>query len=133
MELSATELRIGNHVYNNYEKFITIRGLILNECFSDISGYSYEEIEPIPLSEEWLLRFGFENFSDWQIALDDPSRFLVIMHVTHSGDEFYPVLEQCGEVSSERKQIFHLNRIQYVHQLQNLYFALTGTELTIKP
>ena len=122
--MKATELRIGNHVYNNYEKFITIRGLISNECFSDISGYSYEEIEPIPLTEEWLLKFGWiwnnECNSYEKYPNGDARMNLSYRSINNSYTMFNYVLKA---IIAER--------IWYVHQLQNLYFALTSQELTI--
>jgi len=102
-----------------------------------VGGQGWIQIEglfPVPLTPEWLERMGFEKKEDWQIMLDnDPSRHLVIMHVTHSGDEFYPVLEGAGEMSHDVSQVFSMNKIQYVNQLQNLYWILTSQELTIKP
>ena len=68
---------------------------------------------PISLSEEWMLKFGFNieecfyfNNGVWLELLED--------------FEF-------------RIEGFDLdNKIKYVHQLQNLYFSLTGEELVLK-
>lgn len=44
---------------------------------------------------------------------------------------YYPQLMYDGDLSET--QVLPLNFIKYVHQLQNLYFALTNEELTLKP
>ena len=84
--------------------------------------YIYEH-KPIPLTEEWLTRFGFEL----------PAHSWI-------GDKFH--LSEYGKGSKHpnggvwvvamNNNNAIISEIQYVHQLQNLYFALTGEELTIK-
>ncbi len=71
--------------------------------------------QPITLTEEWLLKFGFEKRS---IIQENDSYYLngEIVWVTKKGFRYFQ----------------NRNIIQHVHQLQNLYFALTGEELTIK-
>jgi hypothetical protein len=73
-----------------------------------------EDVKPIPLTEEWLLKFGFE-YSD----LNGDSGLWKI-----------PPFQIYGKYN----QFLYDYRldVNYVHQLQNLYFALTGEELTIK-
>jgi len=67
------------------------------------------EVYPIPLNSEWLIQFGFKPFSkDW-------SKKGIIIHTRKRGY----VLRTSVPI------------IQHVHQLQNLFFALTGQELTI--
>ena len=44
----------------------------------------------------------------------------------------YPCLIKDAEMSFENAQLIGLNEIKSLHQLQNLYFALTGEELNIK-
>jgi hypothetical protein len=77
------------------------------------------KIEPIPLTEEWLVEyFGFK----------------------YTGGDGYK--SPCGELfyfSTRNGFIPDCYRgykgfkgVKYVHQLQNLYFALTGEELLLK-
>jgi hypothetical protein len=70
--------------------------------------------KPIPLTEEWLFKLGFINdrvlefyrndFTDSTIIID--YNFICLLGYSHV-------------------------KLKYVHQLQNLYFALTGSELTV--
>jgi hypothetical protein len=70
-----------------------------------------EDVKPIPLTEEWLEKFGFE-YSD----LNGDSGLWKI-----------PPFQIYGKYN----QFIYDYRldVNYVHQLQNLYFALTGQEL----
>lgn len=81
-----------------------------------------EYIKPIPLTEEWLLKFGFfvstrKNcyYKNW-----GTNGVELIVHDYHykGGFEY--------ELGSNKYKV-----VEYIHQLQNLYFALTGEELTI--
>src|SRR5690606_23175982 len=75
----------------------------------------YDGFVAIPLTEDWLLRFGFE-LSGRSLKIKNFGRFIF----TELGCSFYPA----GYLKTGLKV-----DMQYVHQLQNLYFALTGKEL----
>ena len=126
--MKANELRVGNHIQNGIVVEIKhtvsrIKYLYLGKeeryCFND-----YADLIPIPLTEEWLVKSGFEKVDD--------SFFLKGFEVwqTDCGNEkgneyvgfFYPLRDR-GMMDLE---------IKFIHQLQNLYFALTGEELKIK-
>lgn len=140
--MKASELRIGNLVYLKLEiageSFIcaypvasincdaTLRLTSDNIEHENYSGgtigcYAIKRIQPIPLTEEWLVKFGFVKKSHSECFL-------------YEGDSF--TLEEIGvgvfEYNLMDNDFSKLSPIIYVHQLQNLYFALTGTELTLK-
>lgn len=82
------------------------------KCFE--SKVKDEFLEPIPLTEEWLLKFGFKiRDGEWWI---DNEIFGVTFDENHE-----PLHIWDGSFTD--------SPCKYVHQLQNLYFALTGTEL----
>ena len=130
MGIRKNELRIGNWVRWNYEE--SSEGNVYPVEY----GYELDDIKnnpnivkPIPLSEEWLLKFGFESVNSF---INNE-----IWRVTnyHKGNEKYGLKLFKGINDPECLYFFHGNvglKIEYVHQLQNLYFALTGEELTIK-
>ena len=111
--MKATELRIDNWVKWNYEESSD------GNAYPVEFGYELDDIKnnpnivkPIPLTEEWLVKFGFENNSmnlDEEGFLHLDISFIGGVNV-YINDMEYP----------------HIN---HVHQLQNLYFALTGQEL----
>ena len=125
--LTATELRIGNWVFsketNNIQK---ITGLTEDIPFIDSITFdyqNYDEIEPIPLTEEWLLKFGFEKDG---YNCEKPFFFYFEKNGIRINNYYGYFLDNPNERVGKRLFIKH------VHQLQNLYFALTGEELTIK-
>ena len=80
-----------------------------------------KDYSPIPLTPEWLERLGFEKREsgvcyEWWNGINE---------VTH--DWLVSITEM-----KDNGQFFYRNgkhTIKYVHQLQNLFFALTGEEL----
>ena len=108
--MKANELRIGNWVLNQGEPI----ELTKQKFKMAVISFNCQEIKPIPLTEEWLVRFGFKkrkcgNYIWWihaRIQFTDKMELLID-----------------GNLWIE---------IESVHQLQNLYFALTGEELKTK-
>jgi len=131
--MEASELRIGNYVMiddgRNDGDIIRITGTnTIN------GGHVYDEdgdifgcdmIKPIPLNEQWLIDFGFEKINDhiFQCRGFEYSHLFTKMAFHLSNMEFIIVLNDYDGFEVE---------VKYVHQLQNLYFALTGEELIIK-
>jgi hypothetical protein len=120
--IDVKELRIGNYIYwdNPKKKNVvhTVRAVLeFSLHTTPLAICGIEDFSPIPLTEQWLIDFGFEKGND-------------IM-----GDCFY--IEQNNNVNDfaihlhDGKYTDILNDlyIDSVHQLQNLYFALTGKEL----
>lgn len=120
--MEARDLRIGNFVNLKDKGGYRISG-----------GHDIEELEDwddtdyysgIPINEEWLLRFGFEKDGyDWVID----SNIKVVKYVVDIKHDFYVGVKRNNVINA-----FAWN-IQHVHQLQNLYFALTGQELNLNP
>jgi len=145
--MKANELRIGNYIscwiksrendFKDYQIEEIGKTCIDNKYYVVIDDSfcvnSETGIAPIPLTEEWLIKFGFKteqkNKSLFIIKCDE-----YVMRVsvnTFSGNlENSPFLfvSVLTGYASRPVTIFY----KYVHQLQNLYFALTGKELKIK-
>jgi len=128
--MEAKELRIGNLVtHTDYtESIFTVISIEIDKSGGyaiDTSGGKngswtwinpLECIEPIPLTAEWLEKLGLKKKGGHylldgyiQLVLDDvsnaPNRNVLIRNI-------------------------YITDLGYVHELQNLYFALTGRELT---
>ena len=125
--MKASDLRIGNLVRNN------MNGEIIKPCdvlcdginTDDIEGLNYAFIEPIPLTEEWLMRFGFEKINS-ELTNIAPLNLRCTFNLPNTPFSFC----QGKLILTTGTGDFCVNT-EYVHQLQNLYFALTSEELTI--
>lgn len=142
--MEAKELRIGNFVtYDNKHNIpIEIRGLHTEGVDT---GYrkllNYDQIFPIPLTEEWLLKFGFK-IERWKrighldkieiiegYVFDNIWCFIPYKHnrLRFFGRRVLRDVEKDLWIFEGREGC-HV----YVHQFQNLMFALTCEEITIK-
>lgn len=77
-----------------------------------------ENIFRIQLSDDWLLRMGFEFYGESRHVPGKNNT--IIFRMWGDGPRYFQK-QDGGEI-----------RIHCMHQLQNLYFAFTGHELTIK-
>ena len=87
-----------------------------------------EPYKPIPLTEEWLIKFGFEKgYLNYLVLKEE---FYCYCYEKSKGlhIEVFAHDEEDEVIDSE----YLTPTINYVHQLQNLYHALTGKELEIK-
>jgi len=112
--MKATELRMGNYVFPEEDEHADIgfsidAGDIL-ACKKKIHGY-----KPIPLTEEWLVKFGFESV-----------RYSMSLPVYNLDG----VIELQNDFSISYNGS-HKVEIKWVHQLQNIIHALTGEELML--
>lgn len=134
--MKASELRIGNWVQG--PKGAMYDGVQIQVTPKTILAIHSDgiELQPIPLTEEWLLKFGFKAWDNkktiYTLERDideynntcfrfwfkqDELIFDYIQNETHPTESVF-----------DDKNIIRL-KIQHVHQLQNLYFALTNEEL----
>lgn len=115
--IKSNEVRIGNY--------------ILFEPISDL-GYEIIKVQELPfkdknnskgiiLTKEWLIRFGFEDVyrSKYRLKFDHSNHYEIGYDFSRTEDKSMEGFRYYGNYI----------KIKYVHQLQNLYFALTGHEL----
>lgn len=124
--MEAKELRIGNWINVTFSSIVKQQVV---DCMCDSvntkchESLPFDFIEPIPLTEEWLLKFGFEKL---ELSISE----YVLSYIFNDFEIGY--LKKRNVYMLRWYQGHNLKEIEYVHQLQNLYFALTGEELQIK-
>lgn len=130
MKLDVKDLRIENLV-NDEETTHTVVGIDQWHVYSYWQKDKEKEmlyktpmnqIKPIPLTEEWLLKFGFVEekiIRNRKIFRLEEKHFRV--EITAFGYVVYYTIDK-----------FLIYYGEHIHQLQNLYFALTSEELQIK-
>lgn len=117
--IEVKELRIGNYVQpkNNSGKEATIGtvfaiGSYLVSVNGNNNQYDYHQIEPVQITEDILSKCKFVK-REW----DDT----VVYYNPLMGLDAYFRLNRVG----------YDVEVKYLHQLQNLYFDLTGKELEV--
>lgn len=85
-----------------------------------------ENISPVKISEKILFDCGFEQFDYGLIIQLELDKNLQLIK---SGGSYYPNIIQLPELSCDEIQCVSLIKIDYVHELQNLYNLLKGEEL----
>jgi len=136
MEITANELRLGNIIrYKDNDKIVpAFRGktrVIDITALRLIYETKADYYEPIPLTEEILLKAGAKELKHDE-ELEDHYHFK-IDHYT-----FYICIDKGEGYANEGNALFLIHGVpytsftcKYVHQLQNLIFALCGQELEI--
>ena len=152
--MESRELRIGNYVTEDVLGISRVSDICQHVVMVEVNNLdidnsikiktftlNYSSITPILLTEDWLLKFGFTKHKnrttkEWEyfkalpfdlvyitIDLNDGNKIIV------DGKEFpctpYVAFGHYGEG-------YKIHNSTKVHQLQNLYFALTGEDLIIK-
>lgn len=129
--IAANELRIGSWVNHNgkpmkvlsVESDIDNNALPVMENGRDFYRMSFDtdgDLQPIPLTPEILEKCGFElkksdNWTEYRLGI-------IGFDFNHSR------LSGCHIGGEE----YHYIEVSYLHQLQNLYFAITGRELEVE-
>lgn len=130
--MEAKELRIGNIVqdiqYKSPMRIVQFYGTTMFELDSPYMDYTdyrcdadLDKYEPVLITEDWLIKLGAKN-TGTEIYLDIDSEYGNTL-INYFDRKMFLIDCDGGSIGIE---------IKYVHQLQNLYFALTGKELTIK-
>ena len=130
------ELRIGNLVYGEYldeddvEQVEVCRVMGVDETSSLGDGWNImmeggdgrEWYHGIPLTEEWMEKEGWvPNIEHFCVQYKRSGSRIVLCPLL-SIPKRYAIYFDDTKIAS----------IQHVHQLQNLFYALTGEELTLK-
>ena len=123
INMEAKELRIGNLIRTE-----VVGKDIDSESICEVSAYLFgtylqtdiDKFSGIPLTEEWITKLRFTKSSERMN---------------------YFTKDNCYAVSTLDDKIVFIQgnficqlilcELKYIHQLQNLYFALTGEELTL--
>lgn len=142
--IELSELRIGNLLsYKGNIVHVTLLDRDIDDEYQEIIGFCpYGEntgekgdwnralaadLARIPLTEDWITKCGFErneeeNCNGYLAYSPDTAHFSVKLFIN---GQRHVCLHYLGMAIST-------NHPQYLHELQNLYFTLTGEELKTK-
>ena len=124
--IDAKELRFGNLVNEEVLGDCKVSGILKETVWVEVKNIksngshnlrefhiNIECLKPIPLTEEWLFKFGFSKNENRNVFENQ-----VMLIYKQDGFFWFDLISD---------SIF----IENVHQLQNLYHALNNEELTI--
>lgn len=128
--LKNFDLRVGNYILSgNVARVVSIGNKsqefeqIELETEEDFTWGFRDSYEGLPLTKKLLEKCGFKKEGDWAVLYFEP----------RMGIRFYNFNSaECDLIQDDKFIGFKNSHIQYLHQLQNLHFALTNTELNVK-
>lgn len=136
--MDIKELRVGNFVTIDNPKHpfllgvtVTIVGIQsdgradsvrIGHVADNTMGQLLKFVNPVPITPEILAAFGFRDI--FEVLEDTPPQWVI------ESDDIYITQKENGYFATVGKREILMDS---VHQLQNLYFALTGEELEYKP
>lgn len=130
--IQANELRIGNRFIRelpckrgqDFDSAFVLTEELMGKLFGDTTEIALQDLFPIPLTPEILEKCGFKKHNNAWVPLDynehDYNRWRFTIWNQHEDEYSYNSAE------------FPVH-LQYLHQLMNLYYSLTGTELNYNP
>lgn len=127
--MNASELRIGSIVKEGTIKSFYEHGIHLGygKCIH------FNDVEPEPITEEWLIKFGFVGTKsdtyispkEWTLNIDDNVKFIAGGNIDYNLTRKMIVCTECNGT-------YVACNVGSVHQMQNIYHALTyGKEMMI--
>jgi len=128
----VSDYRIGNLVLDEDGELCMIEQLSSSKigCFQQVSNIENKSciskkypsnIYAIKLTEEWLIKFGFRKYN-----LEGYS-----VHFRYEHPKLHSTVTAIYNSDFSIKLDDVARGIKYVHQLQNIYFALTNKELEL--
>ncbi|MEG0848530.1 MAG: hypothetical protein RSE50_00700 [Myroides sp.] len=144
MILDVKDLRIGNIVCDDttFKTFNFIESIIFkngeyavslrNKHYATWLEHNGEPmIFGIPLTEEWLIKLGFEDTKDYHYRDKTIKDYAVKEWFNSEFSYIFTIKKGNVEFGSMEYPNTEPKPPKYVHELQNLYFSFTGKELIL--
>lgn len=140
--MEINELRIGNYVKhydpingtNIYKVYrINDSGSVSLNDKGQLASCTVEDIQPIELTDELLVKIGFEiqgryrKFTSYELVIRLSDSIVRIVYIVYNDGN--PTIEI---ITFNEHNEYRNKDIKYLHQLQNVYYCLTGQELEIE-
>jgi len=136
--IKPIQLRLGNYIYSPYHgkrmqvEEISHKFLVLNDAMQLRVWLHDYEFEEIPLTPEILEEFGFVcinkvSFIFREHTKEDDNECLFLQRTEAGNDAEWLITYTCNSKTADLKCT-----VKYLHELQNIYYHLTGEELEMK-
>ena len=128
--INSSELRIGNWISTPRSDRKVVEIVVKNNDYAATfdglrEGYYLENCEPIELTGEWLLKFGFsdKDYKPGYIGIDVCHTDFVLEKPNEEHDEYAFMFDYGGWP--------RIKRFNFVHELQNFFYSLYREDLKI--
>ena len=131
--INANELRLGNYILQKISnRIVTVK--TTPQHFELLNTGNEKDMYPVILKAELLEKAGFLENKDYPLLPDAREFILVLPVIGSSKNELYGYVKNNGEcfVRASVNGTVASNNFYHLHQLQNLFFALTNEELIVK-
>ena len=91
-----------------------------------------DRLSGIELNEELLLKFGFiKDENGFYIKINEEWQYIELNDNSDETENLFVGYITSEQMEKNQQEPIFLNYINYVHELQNLYYSLTGKELVV--
>lgn len=137
--MTANEIRL-NNIFSQKGFPMYVEAIFRDTVYLNFKGNEgdvweedIKDLVPIPLTEEILLKAGFEKESEddkyGRVFLIPNTKYII--RIVNYGNPTKPDFGFSLEISDD-KDWCSIKRIYFIHDLQNTIFALTGEEIKIE-
>ena len=130
--INPNEFRLGNYLLQKINtRILPVR--CGSEHFASMSSPGLKDLFPLVLKPEYLQKAGFAENPDYPL-LPEAREFRLLLPVMGSQKTEILAYIKNNKECFARAVVNGLpasNNIYHLHQLQNLYFSLTGEELAL--
>ncbi len=131
--INAVEFRLGNYLMQKQQhKIVTLPCSLAH--FELMASGGVGDLYPVVLKAEWLEKCGFTENKEYAL-LPSAREFKLVVPVNGSQENvIVAYIKSNGECFARAMTLGvpSTNPVYQLHQLQNLYYALTGEELNIR-
>jgi hypothetical protein len=131
--ININELRLGSAVLvsNKVEYITAIPNNGLVETTGMVDAFEVEKLQPVPLADEILEKIGFvkdttEDENNWMFLIYPDIKTFLCINATTGATALFEFLGESSHYT------FTQACNKYLHQLQNLFLALTGEDLNFQ-
>ena len=131
--IKANEFRLGNYVLQKKNNRVST-AVCSYEHFEMMAKNDLKDLFAVVLKSELLQKCGFNENVDYPL-LPDAREFILLLPVNGSHkNEIHAYIKNNGECFARATLdgAPASNSIYFLHQLQNLYYSLTGEELLVR-
>ena len=109
--------------------------LSFDDFLGDAEDSEYEsvnilEVKPIKITPSWLEKLGFKFIirNMWELKID----FYTKLQFYENQDDYITLyIKNYKDMAFHSETYTYLKHIKHIHEVQNLFYSLTGRELTV--